>query len=392
MRIRGFASLAVVGGMAATMSGCTTFSFAPPPVETDKIITEQTPSTCRRLAPEGARMIDRNVEGALELTNNFLRAYRCAAQEAADGRQIFQIPSFFAAIAAAVGPTFGLADDGRIAAAASAAVLDRGNSYYAPKDKARVLDSALDSILCVKTEAVGISFFDTTLAAPDSAAAAVAAASQRAAESAENASASLDNQLRGLQGRSDALYGQLQAPELMAETGRSTRDVLSEEKRGVDAAITDLSNRKSELDGQAAELRRESTRLALLAASQVRPNFTVSRQVPSGTIEIDVQRQYFEMVAASLFSVERVLAQRLSDAGTYDPAGIAAEFKQLTGEQQAADKDVDDATDAPLAGTPAAATAKRVFASEAERNGKLAELSLDSLQPRLQQCVVRAKI
>lgn len=390
MRVKSFASVAAVGVMTIGLGGCTTFSFAPPPVETDKVITEQAPSTCRRLAPEGARAIDKNVEGALELTNNFLRAYRCAAQEAADGRQVFQIPSFFATIAAAVGPTFGLSDDGRIAAAASAAVMDRGNSYYAPKEKARLLDSALDSVLCVKTEAVGISFFDTTQAAPDAAAATAAAASQGAAESAERASESLGNQLATLQGRRDTLYRQLQAPELMVEAGRSTREALSEEWRKVDATLSDLTGRKGELDRQASLLRQESARLSLLATSQVRPNFTVSRAVPGGTIEIDVQRQYFEMVAASLFSVERVLAQRLSNVGTYDAAGIAAELKQLAGEQQEADEDVDEAEDAPVTGTPVAG--KKSFATEADRNAALAELSLDSLQPRLQQCVVRAKI
>ncbi|SKB44507.1 hypothetical protein [Sphingopyxis flava] len=383
MDIREFALLTAVSAAAAALGGCTTLSFAPPPVEVDKVISESRPSTCRQLGLEGSRAIDRNVDGALELTNNFLRAYRCAAHEAADGRQMFQVPSFLAAIAAAVGPTFGLDDDGRIAAAASAAVLDRSNAYYAPKEKAQMLDSALDAVLCVKTEAAGISFFDTSTAQPDPAAAETAQAVRQVAESAERASEALGDQLAALRSKSASLLGEMGADPQRAETSAA----LAEERERVDAMIRDIAGRKGEIDQQAATLRKEAARLAQLAASQVQPSFRIEKSVPGGTVKIDVQRQYFEMVAAALFSVERVLAQRLRDAGSaFDAAGIAAELKALTTAEEAADKAVVAAQNSAVGG------GAKAFVSDEAKNAALAELSLDALQPKLQACVVRAKI
>lgn len=394
METRRIRAIGLAGTAALFVSGCTTFSFATPKVEVDKVITDQRPSACGTFASDGSPMIDKNVDGAMELTNNFLRAYRCSAHEAADGRQVFQVPSFFATIVAAVGPTFGLGDDGRIGAAAGAAVLDRGNSYYAPKDKAQVLDSALDAILCVKTEAVGISFFDTTQAKPGGGAAnAAAVVVQNAAESTEKASKSLDAQANNLRLKRGDLDKQISAPELLGSAeGGNKRGVLVKEKSDLDAELTDVVLRKRQLDQQASYLRAESARLALLAAADTQPSFKVTKTVSSGTIEINVQRQYYEMVAASLFSIERVLAQRFSNIGSYDAAGIAAELKQLTAEQAEADKKADDAADTPVAGTPMAVAGAKAFASEAKKNEQLAELSLERLQPRLQQCVVRAKI
>lgn len=377
--------------VACSLSGCTTASFSPPGVEVDRVIADQRPSACGTFAEASAKLIEKNVNGALELTNNFLRAYRCSAHEVANGRQIFQVPSFLATIAAVVGPTFGLNDDARIAAAASAAVLDRSNSYYAPKDKAQVLDSALDAVLCVKTESVEIEFFDTRADAPGAATNAAIQAIDQAAASAEAAAQSLGAQALDLERRGRDLAQQMEDPKLReASDGERRMQAFAGRIAALDAELNDVRGRKAELDRQAFALRRESGRLALLAAAEIQPNFRITKEVADGTIEVNVQRQYYEMVSASLFSIERVLAQRFSNIGSYDAAGIAAELKQLTGEQADADQDADSAGDAPVTAAPLAG--QRAFASEEEKNEKMAELSLKQLQPRLQQCVVRAKI
>ena len=93
--------------------------------------------------------------------------------------------------------------------------------------------------------------------------------------------------------------------------------------------------------------------------------------------------QYYDMVKGALFSVELVAARRLMNVGTFDPAGVVAEISALNQE----------ATDNPVPGSPEAAAAADEEsgggATDAEDNVRLA---IDALRPRLQRCVVRAKI
>ena len=104
---------------------------------------------------------------------------------------------------------------------------------------------------------------------------------------------------------------------------------------------------------------------------------------------------------AAVLSVERVLAKRLSIAGTFDPAGVVAEIKALAAEAQAkeaaarntAPGDAQALTrDAAAGGGPRAAAATAAVNSTG--SAKLVEtiIRLETLQPKLQQCVIRAKI
>lgn len=378
---------------SAILQGCNTFSFAPPKVEVDKVITAQSPTRCGGFASSGEVAIGKNVVGALELTNNFLRAYRCAAHEAADGRQIFEVPSFLALVAGAVGPTFGLGNDGRIGVLSAASVYGAANSYYAPKEKAAVLDSALDGILCVKTEAVGIGFFDTRAKGPDPAVQEAADNARVAAESAEAALASARIDTQDAQTDFGTVAARLKSPEVTAnDDDGQIRSALAREADRLTVEIGNLQFRERTLSAQAITLRNQSTRLAMLAASSTQEPIVITRDITGGVIKIDVERQYYEMVAASLFSIERILSQRFSNIGSFDADGVAAELKELTAEEEKAETAAEGAADAPIDGTPAAAGATKTFASEAKRNDAVVELTLASLQPRLQQCVVRAKI
>lgn len=379
-----------VGG---TLSGCTTFSFGPPKVEVDKVITNQSPTKCGSFASAGEALIEKNVLGALELTNNFLRSYRCAAHEAADGRQIFEVPSFLALVAGAIGPTFGLGDDGRIAALASASVYGRANNYYAPKEKSAVLDSALDAVVCIKAEAVGISFFDTRANAPDPKLLEAAQSAREATNSAEGALQSVQKEREITQQKSYRLIGQIKAVEAQKQGDvGDKRAELANENIQLQQDIANLRNREQTLAQQAAKLRDQSTRLALLAATSIQEPLSITKEISNGVVKIDVERKYYEMVAASLFSIERVLANRFSIIGAFDSAGITAEIKQLTAEEETADQATSEAENRPIDGTAAAALAPKTFATEKKRNDAVVELTLAALQPRLQQCVVRAKI
>src|SRR4051812_9321289 len=145
--------------MVMPLAGCATTSFAPPAVNPQMKANMGGASGCTPGAAGTA--IPRSVEGAMTLTDNYIFAYRCAERELAQGRQYFQIPSFLAAAAGLLGPTLGMSNDAVLLAGAGAGVLNTGNSYWAPRAKAGVVNSARRAVICIKTEAVGISFFKT---------------------------------------------------------------------------------------------------------------------------------------------------------------------------------------------------------------------------------------
>lgn len=132
-------------------------------------------------------------------------------------------------------------------------------------------------------------------------------------------------------------------------------------------------------------------------------------------VYVTSERQYFDMIQAALFSVERVVAQRLSASGTpFDSDGVFAEIQALQDKAKEAEQDAGTpeeaakpVTDAPApdtmtaAGLTTAAGAERLL-SFTQAKAKLSAvddkqvgktvIKLRSLQPKLQQCVVRAKV
>lgn len=127
---------------------------------------------------------------------------------------------------------------------------------------------------------------------------------------------------------------------------------------------------------------------------------------PDDDVPLTAEERYFELISASLLSVERVLAQRLSVVGTFDPAGVIAEIKSLTAEESEKEEEAQksapataqaltDTSNDARAGAGQVKVADIVPASDKAAETKQIEntiVGLETLQPKMQQCVVRAKI
>ena len=100
-------------------------------------------------------------------------------------------------------------------------------------------------------------------------------------------------------------------------------------------------------------------------------------------VEITYERQYHGMVRSRLEAIDHIVAQRLSRRGSFDPAGVAAEIRE------AAQKIRDQTGANPPSGGQGVAT---LFSSRLSANVVQAiQLQLALLQPKLDQCVLRAK-
>jgi hypothetical protein len=300
--------------VASTLCGCSTFSFAPPGVQTDYRVSRS--QTVCGVAASPGDPIYKNFRGARDLIDNFTTAYRCAAHEAADGRQIFEVPSFLALVAAAIGPTFGLDSDGRIAAVAAASVYGRANSYYAPREKIPALDAALDAVLCIKSESVGVAFFDTRAGDADKVRAA-AIATQAKIGALKLALTSLDAK------RATA------ASELAKLTSVNDASALARA-----AALNELKNIETDISATAGQLSILEAALKVIADPGVVKAASVAGMrihgVADDDLAVSLHEQYFEMVSAALLSVERILATRIKSVGKpFDAAGLQAEVAKL---------------------------------------------------------------
>ena len=93
--------------------------------------------------------------------------------------------------------------------------------------------------------------------------------------------------------------------------------------------------------------------------------------------------QYYQMVSASLESVDAILAERLSSIGSYSANAIATEIAALTKEKDEAESDD---------GTAATGNAKALGATGNAQDVIInSELELGKLHPRLKLCVIQAK-
>ncbi|HKT14533.1 MAG TPA: hypothetical protein VJR87_03920 [Allosphingosinicella sp.] len=320
------------------LPGCSSLSFAPPRLKYDMDLRAEGGAAsvlqygCPAVMSAGGHSnltIRRDVAGAQAMIDNFVLTYRCAAHSAANGRQYFEIPAFLALAGTSAAVAFGAGPDTAIAGGVGNALFTSGGKYFAPKDKAGILDHSLDALLCIKTEAVGIDAFAL-----------------------------------------DAISNVEEA------SGATANAVLKAMRNGSE----------------------------------------------SGEVTVSSSEQYFEMVVAALFSVERVTAQRLSAAGTpFDAAGVVAEIEALhkktdpppaEQEQEAAGADAAaEALIAPAAELPATGSVLKGMqlesfnkAAAAAWSAKLALVSLPKtrisetilklkdLQPKLQKCVIRAKV
>jgi hypothetical protein len=324
----------LTAGLAGlALGGCTTTSFAPPEIEMRHKVTGVEAGTCIVTTESGK--VGEDVAGAMVLIDNVLASYHCAARDVANGRQAFEIPSFLALIAAGVGgPVYGLSRNEVLAAGAYSAVMGRANGYFAPKDKANVLFAAIDGVLCIQNASVGYDYLDRNAGGSgDQVALAGATTLQK-------------DVLDVVQKKIASIEAELAVPGLPADRSTALRTQLKEMK--------DLET----------ALARQMGVMALDAGVKINPALA-----------------YFKLVKGGLYQVDRVIAKRLSDSGTFDAAGIAAELEKYNGQQREAQDDKKgfiDGSKTPPSGL--------LSTQEA-----LINVELDELDARIQKCVVLAK-
>lgn len=246
---------------------------------------------------------------------------------------------------------------------ASAAVLGRANTYYAPREKLPALDAALDAVLCVKTETVGVAFFDTRQGDAEAVRAAVTQTQQQIT--------SIKATLAALEAKRATAVSQLQALASTIDASSPARTALVAELTTTEAAIKTTVAELTKLEAALALIVDPATRIAAATPLGI-------AGVTAGPVVVSANEQYFEMVSGALLSIERVLAGRLKSAGKYDAAGLQAEIAKTIEEMRAADAKLRPAR--ALAGLPAADQIDEV------------QLRVAAIQPRLQGCVVRAKL
>jgi hypothetical protein len=154
------------------LQGCATYSFAPPRVETSRIAAEgQKFNTNCSISIERDKLgdfpngkpIKHDIDGASNLADNFLLAYRCAARQVANGRQHFEIPTLLTTLGGVTAAAFGAPAGVAIGTGAATAGLNSAKSYYAPRDKLPILAAAVDAITCVKNQSVATDAYGSTL-------------------------------------------------------------------------------------------------------------------------------------------------------------------------------------------------------------------------------------
>jgi hypothetical protein len=244
--------------------------------------------------------VNRNVAGTFTLIDTFIAAIRCSAHASANGRQAFEIPAFLATTGAALAGALGGGATYGILGTGASSAFNAGKGYWDPRAKAAVYDHALDALLCIKTEAVGIPAYKFDNAATE----------------------------------------QATTGKTLAGFGKA---------RGAGVTVT-------------------------------------------------ADEQYFMLVSAAAFSVERVLAQRLSNMGTIDAAAVAAELKVAAEEADKKEKEREAANSAGEGvAPPAAGGAKALWEMLGEQRRaapkqESVRLDLAVLKPKLDECVVRAKM
>jgi|GEM_PF-1487076 len=303
------------------LAGCATTSFGPPPVALTYTGDTGTGATCPAGGTRRATVpVTRDVSGAYRLIDTFIEAYRCSAHSAANGRQAFEIPAFVSTAGAALASALGGGATYGIIGTGANSAFTAGNKYWDPKLKASIYDHALDALLCVKTEAVGIAAYK------------------------------------------------------------------------FDNAAT------------------ENKLMAAFAGS-------------GSKISVPVAQQYFEMVSSAAFSVERILSQRLSNMAPVDAAAVAAQLEKAIEEVRAKEKEraaaanagaptgtetdtgaesdeadaledaadtLENAGDIPGGRQLLKGFWSRRFAESP--NQTMVELDLAVLKPKLDECVIRAKL
>lgn len=342
--------------IALTLCGCSTFSFAPPQLDQTRKIDNVDSATCTNTVATVAKghgsedvRITPDVIGAMDLVQNFELIYSCAADEASNGRQIFEIPSYLATALGLSGSLFGLNANEVLATGASAAVLKGGQNYYSPAQKAAIIGKALRAVNCVRTESVGISFFRDREHNPQA-----------------DPSAEIVRLLEKI------------------EASKKDEATLSAKSAALATAEKSMVDKKIDIERSVQEAL--SARIVAL-----------SRRATRASVEINAERQYFEMVKGALRGIHGILGERLATVGSASFDDIWAKLKELTAqeaEQKAAVKEALE-TERNQASTFVKAAGGATEPVELQRLQKLREetvkLEIAEVRTKLQICVLQAR-
>ena len=154
--------IAAVAALMTLPGGCATTSFAPPNVNLNAKTGFGQSGYAGNCMPTEVKngtavvRIEPTVDGAQSLIDNFTYVYRCSRNRAADGRQIFQVPSLLIQIGAATALAFGAPKEVAIGGGAASAALAAGNTYWTPQQKADFYNKALLAVMCIKNESLGL--------------------------------------------------------------------------------------------------------------------------------------------------------------------------------------------------------------------------------------------
>lgn len=341
--------------MGLPLAACQTASFAPPQVNPQlKAYVGGAGGCSARVNAVAEEQIDRDVNGAMTLTDNYIFAYRCAEQQLADGRQYFQLPAFAAAAIGLAGPSLGLGADGTLIAGTTAGMFNTGNGYYAPRTKAGMVSAALRALVCIKTEAAGVSYF----------------------------------QLVADEEKDD---GQGETAEVMAATTSHLDGLLATLR----AQATELEARRASDPAAEEQLRANWALQQQVIAALVSSTLAVAAAGTDDSVFIPAEVQYFQMVAGALYSVESILGERLRDAGSADTKEIFEQLTKLAEEHAAAKEKLKKAKEkgGGETGADGQGTQEVLAVTEATMSQqlKLIELENEVLQPRLQICVLQTR-
>ncbi len=297
------AQIAAAAASVTLLSGCATTSFAPPSVNLNTKTGFGQSGYAGNCMPtevtSGGNVvrIEPTVDGAQALIDNFTYVYRCSRNRAADGRQIFEVPSLLIQIGAATALAFGAPKEVAIGGGAATGTLAAGNKYWSPQQKADFYNKALLAVMCIKNESLGLD-------------------------------------------------------PVKLETVSVAQD---------------------------------QTRKAMIAAAG-----------GGSTVGVTASQRYFGLIQTNLFAVESVLEQRLSKAGTFDPEGVVAQIEKIkddiAAKKQQAQASAPAAAKA-LVAPQAGPGARSLTAGEAAEAVSLEQtlVDIETLGPRLQQCVMVAK-
>ena len=143
----------------ALLGGCATTNFAPPVVLTENRLVE----TDKCSMKTNTAIVPNTVQGAADLVNNFVYAYRCQTGELSGGRKFFQVPGYLGLAVSTAAIAFGAGPLVAVAGGSFASVANAGNGYFAPERKAIITNKALNAVICIQNESIGVPAF----AAPD---------------------------------------------------------------------------------------------------------------------------------------------------------------------------------------------------------------------------------